>query len=1142
MATGQPLPGQPVSGTEAGEDYGAVYTGLGGKPPIFVDPPPYEPPAPVGASISADGSTVAWMGVNVGGQARMLSGESPRLAYAEPLWRRIADGPSASVRRITGGSDPANPSCVASGEAVLPGTPSASDPCQGPFAATQDGRLGVFLGGAGDVIPRLSGDGYKAVFLANAPLVSLGEDFGVAEAKSDLYLVDMREGLTRTQALRPLTQLAGGDQSDIAENGPIKDLGISADGHHVAFTTQRTQFPLGSPAYVSAPAGAPGMLELFDVDLLNDTLTRVSDGFEGGPSEHPHEATASGVDPYTRGGDGALSPSFSSSGSVVSFSDTASNLAFGDGNTPPLNEDRFDGSDAFIVSRVIFNPTLTPQSISSPPAGPALTPPWSLGVTARSRADGSVLLYASVPGVGTLSAGAQSAVRVRTKRRGHASTTVATRSVATTKKAARAAGGGLLTVVLTLAPRYRSLAAKRPGLQGTVKLVFTASGHRPLRQSITVSFLRTPEVKIEVQGEALAASVQPRSGFPSGPLTESRRTMTRSRIRPALIMAVLVMAVLAGLGVGPLASGALALESEGGVSWRLEQPQPPEPPPGVQGSSTPIGLGKVGDIEFFSPNRGLLITPGNGNAVSPGLWAYNGERWHQLSTVCGATDGRIAWAGPEEFWTISDGRPGQAANPKTGQPAPLLDNTLCHFSGGEVVRSYASLAFQASSYQPMHALGCLAPSDCWFAGDPLPELQNGEAFHLHWNGGSLTAEPNPHGHAVESMREFEGSLYESVRLAPGDLAAELETPLPTALHLINRSGLTPTFEPVLGVPLYSSEEFPEALNFLHLGADSEGLWAAAGPVRKPPEHSTPAGVTVVRYSGGGWTQVLGPGKPAGSAINEDVVNSIAPEPGTDAAWVALDTQDDAQSPSPTSSALIAHVSADGTVETQTLPSEDEAAQGIGPKGAAKEIVCPALHDCWMTTTQGWLFHLAPEGERQLPLDGSSAFSHLITFRPQDEGVPQLVPDAPPPDTSGLVESQASKGGLIELPEPPESKVRAALLSNIHTRLVHKTTLELRFHLTVKARVRLLAKRKKRVVASTPMRTSGRRQPQASPAARSPPLADQARSAEPCARPAAARLDSRARQRHGGHGRREPSRRRILRHPRSFRAPFGGRLP
>lgn len=534
-----------------------------------------------------------------------------------------------------------------------------------------------------------------------------------------------------------------------------------------------------------------------------------------------------------------------------------------------------------------------------------------------------------------------------------------------------------------------------------------------------------------------------------------------------LLGAALLAALAGRAAISP--TTARAAEGEAGVAWRLEQPLPPEPPVGVPPAPTPIGLGSVGDIQFWAPNRGLLITQGSGSTIAPGVWAYNGQGWHQLSTVCGATDGRIGWAGPEEFWTISDGRPGQAADPKTGLPAPLADNTLCRFAHGEVVTSFASPAFQSNSYQPMHALGCLSSADCWFAGDPLPAPEAGEAFHLHWNGGSLTAEPNPHGHAVESMRKFEGRLFESVRLSPGDLATEFETPLPSAMHAINPKGVTPAFEPVLGAPLYSSEEFPEALDFLRLGANAEELWAAAGGVREPPVHSARAGLTVERYTGQ-WTHVLGPERPAPSALDEDVVNSVAPEPGTGAAWLALDSQEDAEGPSPTAPALIAHVSADGTVETQTLPSEAEAAQGIGPKGAAKEIVCPAFQDCWMVTTQGWLFHLAPAGERTRPPDTSSAFSHLITFRPPDEGLPQVIPDAPPPDTSGLTESQASRSGLTEVPAATESKVRAALLSNIHSRLVHGTTLELRFHLAVKARVRLLAKRKSRVVASTPART------------------------------------------------------------------------
>src|ERR1700760_4706945 len=403
--------------------------------------------------------------------------------------------PTAPARRSgasPAGGDPASPACAESHERALPSTPSLSDPCQGPFSASQEGRTaGISAGNIGDDVPRLSADGYEVAFLSNSPLASIGQVFGGEEPQSDLYLVNMHEPLTRTQALRPLTELASADQQDLSENAPIEDFGISPDGLHVAFSTKRTQFPLGSPAYVSAPASIAGMLALFEVDLENDTLTRVTQGFEGGPSEHPHEARAPGEDPYFKSGDGALSPSFSDEGALTAFSSTASNLVFGDGNTPPIGSGRCDGSDAFVVARKIFTPMATPQAISPVPGGPPLAPSWRLGVTARSRADGSVLLYVSVPGAGTVPAAAQSAGRVKTRRRGPLSTSVATRSVASSKKSSQAGTGALLTLTLKLASRYRALAGKRPGLAGSVAVTFTAARHPTLKQTVRVSFLQT---------------------------------------------------------------------------------------------------------------------------------------------------------------------------------------------------------------------------------------------------------------------------------------------------------------------------------------------------------------------------------------------------------------------------------------------------------------------------------------------------------------------------------------------------------------------------------------------------------------------------------------------------------------------------
>jgi hypothetical protein len=126
----------------------------------------------------------------------------------------------------------------------------------------------------------------------------------------------------------------------------------------------------------------------------------------------------------------------------------------------------------------------------------------------------------------------------------------------------------------------------------------------------------------------------------------------------------------------------------------------------------------------------------------------------------------------------------------------------------------------------------------------------------------------------------------------------------------------------------------------------------------------------------------------------------------------------------------------------------------------------------MVTTQGWLFHLAPDGERTLARDTDPNFNGLITFRPPDLGLPQIPPDAPPPDNSGLVEAPPNygEGGFKEGQSPGEGKVTLPLLTRLHSRVVHGSMLELRFHLAVKARVRLIAKRGRKVVASTPMRT------------------------------------------------------------------------
>jgi hypothetical protein len=504
-----PETGDPEA-VKGGEGYtGAAYSDAGGRPPEFRGPEPYALTPPLGASLSADGSTVAWLGVNIAEQAKVLPGEehlSP--PYTEPLWRRIGDGPSAPTRRITGGSDPESPACQAAGEQVLP--EASSNPCQGPFyvGAGTESNPGIWkTGQLEDFVPQLSADGNTVAFLAQAPTLTREEGFARGLRDADLYVADMHGGLTRTQALQPLTQLASGDEADIATTGSIVDLGISPDGKQVAFSTQRTRFPLGVPAYVSTPMAEPGMSELFDVDLSDSTLTRVTQGFEGGPSEHPHQEVGSGTNPYDLG-DGALSPSFADGGNLLAFASTAANLVYGDGNTPALvngklEKTEFDGSDAFVVGRIPFVPTPTETYVSLPPSVARLTPSWQLGVTAASLSNGDVRLYVTVPGAGRLSAVAEGVVRVthkvrgrgaRSPRRGRGAKVLSTLSTRRVTSTAKTVAASVALVPLTLVPAsaYASLADARDGLPASVTVSFAAPGHRTLTQTVAVLFKRKP--------------------------------------------------------------------------------------------------------------------------------------------------------------------------------------------------------------------------------------------------------------------------------------------------------------------------------------------------------------------------------------------------------------------------------------------------------------------------------------------------------------------------------------------------------------------------------------------------------------------------------------------------------------------------
>ena len=568
------------------------------------------------------------------------------------------------------------------------------------------------------------------------------------------------------------------------------------------------------------------------------------------------------------------------------------------------------------------------------------------------------------------------------------------------------------------------------------------------------------------------------------------------RARPALTV---VLALLAG--VCALAPAAPAQAAEGGEAptWRLEQPVPPELPTG-QKSNIPTGLGRIGDIEFWAPNRGVLITDGN-STIKPGVWYYNGTGWREIASVCGATDGRIAWAGPEEFWTVSDGRKGQSTS--EGTP-PLADNTLCHFAPAtegeqrplEVVGSYASLAFLPSSYQAMDGAGCLSSEDCWFAGGPLPDEQVG-SFHLHWNGHQMEAEPGPQGHAVSSISRFGPVLYEGVRIESGDLDSEEEPPTePSLIHAIEPTGVQPRFVSLFPtdlslankrLPIYSTGESPEALTGPLLASDEGALWAALNPIQEVSK-STPGEITILRENQQEeWSQLLGPetdpveGNPFNNPANPNrapLVQRVAPEPpsateageGREQALLALASRFEQQSER-SAVASVATIGSGGAVSSVSTLPEGAQLKELGPLGYASDVVCPAAEDCWLATSQGYLFHLATDADRVLPEDDAPALAlaaqEPIASRPKDEGVPQTIPDALPEDDSGLpTERPPQVTETKEVAEKEEGFQYLPLLSGIKTKILKGSVLELSFRLSVKGRVQLIAKRKKRVVAET----------------------------------------------------------------------------
>ncbi|MGV1048312.1 MAG: hypothetical protein ACOYD4_07300 [Solirubrobacterales bacterium] len=511
--------------------------------------------------------------------------------------------------------------------------------------------------------------------------------------------------------------------------------------------------------------------------------------------------------------------------------------------------------------------------------------------------------------------------------------------------------------------------------------------------------------------------------------------------------AVLAVAALAAL---LLASSAQA------ATWRSQQP--------AGAGGFPTFLGGVGDVECWAANRCLLISGGNAG-VAAGLFAYDGSGWYRYSTVCGGAEGRIAWAGPDEFWTVSDQQKGQETS-----EAPKPSISLCHFKAGQIVASYAKPIGRADSYLKMNAAACATPSDCWFAGERLPATVNQGAFHLRWDGAALTAIPSlttsqpqilDPGRAVVDLAFHGGGLYEGVREAAGDTAVAEEESEPALLHRIEPLAANP-FEPLFPAAPIEWEGAPVnpiSLGGFDLGGEpGEPLWAVSGAKGQ----GAFAGVTVLRIGAADAISQLGlidPGEVL--AQRGDAVSGAAAEPG-EHVWVAFRHEGEEIGLAP--SARLARVGGDGSVEPEVVlpaPGEEVAGEVLGPKGVAGPIECVEAQQCWLATSRGWLFHLGAD-----PAANADPAMHPapITVRPADESLPAVPPIGAPEDDSG---AEAGPSDQEELgAEEPLPKRLKAIVAKIKQRLIGERILELSFTLRKEAHVRLVARRKGHVVAKT----------------------------------------------------------------------------
>jgi hypothetical protein len=424
------------------------------------------------AAISADGSTVAWMGTNLpeqlpagaagdvtagmSGDTHLIDGSDPAGQEVEPLWRRISGPDAGQTTRLLAGA----------GLSFFGYTAWYSQDNSSDEPAIEGGSAEVADPGT----PALSADGDEVVVTAEAPsavrLAVLDQDLSFFQPlHGDLYAIDMSD--PSAPGVTPLTQIVsdvasdGTDSSTDEVSGTVADPAISPNGKEIAFETDRTQFSLASPTLISPPVQYTAKSETYVVDLSTGTLQLATSTYDDLAPDG-----SSGLESVDDAGD-------------VAVESSATNLVYGNVN--------LDGPEAYLLGNTPQPTAVATETLSAVPrlvnqgVGGSR---WAISASASARRTGTVRLRVSVPGSGVVRAlataqlprGGRSVPRKR----------IPFRLVGTARAVARRKS--ILRFTLTLDRADRRYAEGRHGLYARVSVRFTAPGRGTVRQTVPATF------------------------------------------------------------------------------------------------------------------------------------------------------------------------------------------------------------------------------------------------------------------------------------------------------------------------------------------------------------------------------------------------------------------------------------------------------------------------------------------------------------------------------------------------------------------------------------------------------------------------------------------------------------------------------